>query len=180
MQARSTLTGDRSAAVEGVGLAPTPSLFWRPPAQSGQCASFSCLDSGVGHRQSAEPAGSSAWGCWGVHHEYPLLAAFAHAAFYVSVPCRARFPKPDPGCPGEGLLSVVSRLIRRTPCPGRIFSSVMQLGDIMVSQPRATDSCDANHPIQGERRPVCSPIAQPPSAAGMGFSAQAPNEVARG
>ena len=36
-------------------------------------------------------------------------------------------------------------------CPGRIFSSVRQRGDMMVSHAIASGSRDANRPIRGER-----------------------------
>jgi hypothetical protein len=66
------------------------------------------------------------------------------------------------------------------PCPGRIFPSVTQLGHMMASHPCATGNRDANRPIRGERRPVRSPMAQPPAGAGTGFSAQFPGVVAHG
>ena len=64
--------------------------------------------------------------------------------------------------------------------PGRISSSIRQRADMMVSHVTASGNRDANHPIQGEKRPARSPMAQPPATAGMGFSALCPDGVARG
>ena len=40
---------------------------------------------------------------------------------------------------------------KRDGCAGRKFPSVRQLGDMMLSHPRASSSRDANYPIRGER-----------------------------
>jgi len=50
-----------------------------------------------------------------------------------------------------GVAATVGFMQTASTCSGRIFSSVKQLGDMMVSHPRATGSRDADRPIRGER-----------------------------
>ena len=59
----------------------------------------------------------------------------------------------------------------RYSCPGRKMPSVMQRGDMMLLLAIASDSRDANRPIQGDRRVPLSSVAQHLALAGTGFSA---------
>jgi ATP-dependent Clp protease ATP-binding subunit ClpB len=52
--------------------------------------------------------------------------------------------------PKNAIRSGISRLAP-IPCPGRIFSSIRQLGDMMVSHAAANGNRGANHPIRVER-----------------------------